>query len=60
MLNKKGVINMKLENRIIQLENMIAMRQAMNKKYGNYCSQEEIDELQKELVQAKIDLKKGL
>ena len=50
---------MKLENRIIQLENMISMRQDMNKKFGTVFSQEEIDELQKELVQAKIDLNKG-
>jgi len=49
---------MELKKRIIQLENMIAMRIAMNKKYGDLCSHEEIDELQKELVQAKIDLNK--
>tara|TARA_R100001443_G_scaffold350_1_gene1322 strand:- start:778 stop:960 length:183 start_codon:yes stop_codon:yes gene_type:complete len=55
MLNKKGVINME-QSRIIQLENMIAMRLNMNKKFGSYCSQEEIDELQKELEQAKLDI----
>ena len=38
---------------------MIAMRQVMNKKHGRVFSQEEIDELQKELVQAKKDLNKG-
>tara|TARA_Y100000004_G_scaffold197160_1_gene270109 strand:- start:2306 stop:2464 length:159 start_codon:yes stop_codon:yes gene_type:complete len=50
---------MKQENRIIQLENMIAMRQHMNKKFGSYCSQEEIDELQQELDKAKTDQNKG-
>ena len=46
---------MEKEKRIIQLKNMISMRLKMNKKFGSFCSQEEIDELQKELDQ----LKKG-
>ena len=46
---------MEKEKRIIQIKNMIAMRLKMNKKFGSFCSQEEIDELQKELDQ----LKKG-
>ena len=44
---------MEKEKRIIQLKNMIAMRLKMNKKFGSFCSQEEIDELQKELDQLK-------
>ena len=49
---------MKLENKIIQLENMIAMRLDMNKKFGSVYPQEEIDELQRELKQTKTDLNK--